>query len=638
MYKFIEKNRKKFLAIFAVGLMIVFILPTMPFDSGAGGREVAFRLGDETVNLAEARQAASDLEAVQAAAPGAVFGLLGAMDGSVPRELIESLDENKEMFLLLQKEAEQLGVRAPEDEVGVYAVALAQEGVDRQAAQRAVRGLLLIRALFDRVTSGIKPSEAAVTRELARELQRVKLNLVHYATDDFANDVPAPTAEQLRAHFDAFMDKLPAGTTEQNPFGFGYMAPNRVTLSYVTLPRDQVAAVVKKRKSDFDWRVEALLHYRANQADYPVTQPADTQPSTTEPSTGPATSPAQSRPTTRPFEEVEGDIVDELIRPEVDRRTTEIANDVAERMKADFEAARKKSAGAPADFGTPAYLQRLKEDVQKKHGVQLGVSEINEPKSEEELRELPGIGRSFLERGESFAQHVMRWAELLASPADRAADDALTLNEPSRPFRDFDDNFYVFQVREAKPAHPPTDMEAVKEKVEADLRRKLAFEAASSAARKLHAAAADGLAAAAQAAGKDVFTSPAFPNPASQFADPTPVDLLPGVDLPRTAYNQLVKQGFGLLERATPDKPHPREVVSLPAAGRVVVAELGEVERLWDDAFAEIARQQFGRNIAARRAAPLLEEYFKPEAVKQRLAYRNPNDAPPKPTTAPAGG
>lgn len=634
MYKFIQKNQKKFLAIFAVGLMIVFILPTMPFDSGAGGREVAFRLGDETIHSAEAIQAASDLEAAQAAEPRLVFGLLGVMEGRVPPQLAITLNENKEMFLLLQKEAEQLGLRAPEDEVGANAVALAQEGVDRQAAQRTVRGLLLIRALFDRVTSGIKPSEAAVTRELARELQRVKLNLVHYAIDDFANDVPAPTDGQLRAHFEAFKDKLPGGTTEQNPFGFGYMAPNRVTLSYLTVPRDQVAAVVKKRKSDFDWRVEALLHYRANPGDYPVTQPADTQPST-----GPATAPAQSGPTTRPFEEVETEIVNELIRPEVDRRAAEIASEIAERMKSDFQAVQKKSAAAAAEFATSAYLQRVKEDVQKKHGVQLGVSEIDEPKSEEELRELPGIGRSFLDRGESFAQHVMRWTEPLASPADRAADDALSLNEPSHPLRDFDGNLYVFQVRQATPARAPADMEAVKEKVEADLRRKLAFEAASEAARKLHAAAAtDGLAAAAKAAGKDVFTSPAFPNPASQFADPTPVDLLPGVDLPRMAYNQLVKQGFGLLERATPDKPHPREVISLPAAGRVVAAELGEVERLWDDAFAEIARQQFGQSIAARRAAPLLEEYFRPEAVKQRLAYRNPNDAPPKPTTAPAGG
>ena len=32
MYKFMQRNRKKMLAVFAVGLMIVFILPQVAFD------------------------------------------------------------------------------------------------------------------------------------------------------------------------------------------------------------------------------------------------------------------------------------------------------------------------------------------------------------------------------------------------------------------------------------------------------------------------------------------------------------------------------------------------------------------------------------------------------------------------------
>jgi hypothetical protein len=633
MYKFIQKNQKKFLAIFAVGLMVVFVLPSLPNQADRGS-DTAFHLGDEKITMTEGREAADDWQALLREVPQA---LLPSTLGSVG-VAFEDMREHPELFLLLQKEATRLGLQPSDSQVDErvqlitqFAPMLGQPVRDPAQLRRSLRSLSLVQALFDRAMSGIKPSDALVTRELARNAQRVKLDLVHYATEDFAKDVPAPTAEQLQKHFDEYRNTLAGTPTEQNRFGFGYMVPNQVKLLYLTVPRDEVAKAVRQRKSDFDWRVEAMLQYRANPSRFPVTQPAETQPGT-QPSTA-----AASRPTTRPFEEVQGQIIDDLIKPEVDRKLDELVASVADRMRADFEARQRKSAGAPEDFGTLAYLQRIKADVQQRHGVELGVelgvAEINEPKSVQGLRELGGIGQSFTTGGEPFAGLVMDWAEPFVDAARKAHSDVLSIGEPSRPLRDPAGNAYVFQLREATAAHPPADLAAVKDQVEADLRTKLAFELATAAARKLEAAAAaaGGLEAAAKAASKDVFTTPGFlsrPGARPSGFEPAPANPLPGVDLPPAARERLLATAFELLERGTPDKAHPTAVTELPAAGRVVVAELADVEREWTDAEEDARRQQAAQQIVGDHARRVLEEHFAVGAVKQRLGYRTFGEAP----------
>ena len=694
MYKFMQKNRKKLLAIFAVGLMVVFIIPPMANESIGGTRDTAFYLGDESVSMQEARHARDQwvtlIDSLRGMPPQILQNILGDVI-----LIADDMQEHPELFLLLQREAASQGLRATDEQVEEFQNLLTRiaslfggGGVrDAAALREAVRELLAVRALFERVGSGMKTSQAMVTRELAKTGQRVKLDLVHYSTEDFAKDVPAPTPEQLQKHFDAYKDKLPGSPTEQNPFGFGYLVPAQVKLNYLTLPAEEVARKVRGVKGDlargvkhdetyFEWAMKAELHYRANPDRYPASEPATRPTTATQPgsavddavaavigagggdspaeapaaaaTTNPTTTGPSTGPTTRGITpEQEAEIIEELIKPQVDRRIDEIAAAVAERMKADFEAAQRNSAGAPEDFGSAAYLQRVRDDVQKRHDVQLGVSEINESKTQAGLRELKGIGQSFLE-SESFPQYVMRWAAPFAAAADKGAAEVLSINEPSRPFRDFDGNVYVFQLREATPSRPPADMGAVKDKVEADLRTALGFEAATAAAKKLHAAPGR-LAAAAGEAGKDVFTTPQFFNRQGSVVDPRaaaaadpaaqvpqPVDLLPGVSLPAAARDQLVEAAFELLERGTPDKRHPREVVPLPAAGRVVVAELADVERQWQDKDDDLLRQQVARELAAGRASRVLEEYFKPDAVRQRLAYRNPNEAPPTPAAAPA--
>src|SRR5918999_1145255 len=97
-----------------------------------------------------------------------------------------------------------------------------------------------------------------------------------------------------------------------------------------------------------------------------------------------------------------------------------------------------------------------------------------------------------------------------------------------------------------------------------------------------------------------------------------PAPLIPAVELPADARDKLVGHAFDLLARTTPDRPHPTGVVELPTAGRVVVAELAEVQRPWKDDDQELLAYEVGRQIANSRALRVLSDYFKLSTVKRR--------------------
>ena len=623
MYKFMQRNRKKMLAIFAVGLMIVFVLPQVAFDQTRGTeREVVGHVAGEALHAGELRYAHEQWRVIQQQDfPGQndVTGELAL--------LAEEIERNPALFLLLQKEADQLGLRVSDEEVDNFLTYLqrrnGQFGMRMPSPlelKPALRNVLVIRALMRRVAGGLKPSGPLVLRELADQEQRVKLNLVHYSAEDFKKSVPTPTDDQLRQQFEEFKNADAGVATAANPFGFGYRVPAKVRLHYLTVPRDEVARVVRKSKSEFQWRVDALLRYRENLSRYAVTQPAETQPATN-PATTRAT--ASSRPTTRPFDEVQEQVIGELTKPEIDKKVEEIASALHSRLSADYEAYQKKTAAAPADFGTRPYLERVTADIERRHGVKIGVSEINEPKTQEALAELKGIGQSAI--GERpFAQYVMRWAGPLLPPAQTGPTEVLSLEEPSPRLRDAAGNVYVFQLKDAQPAHAPADLNAVKAKVENDLRTRLAFENATAAARKLRDAASSAgrIEPAAKSAGKDVFTTPDFFDRIGETAEGKKAVLIPQVELPEAARDQLIADAFKQLAAATPDKPHPISLVELPTAARVVVHDLAEVERGWRDDDRHLNELQAARQITSRNALRVLRKYFTYDAVKGRVDFR----------------
>jgi hypothetical protein len=651
MYKFMQRNRRKMLAVFAVGLMIVFVLPQVAFDRTRGTeREVIGSVAGTDIHAGEIRNAHEQWrELMQHDFPGQ-----NDVTGHVAL-LAEDIERNPALFVLLQKEAEQLGLHVSNESVDDFLTYLQRRNgtfgmrmPDPVALKPALRSVMLVRALMSRVAGSLKPSGPLVLRELADQNQRVKLRLVHYSAEDFKQGVPRPSDDELRKHFDQFKNADPGVATPANPFGFGYRVPAKVRLQYLTVPHDEVARVVRESRSKFDWRVAAIRYHRENPSRYAATQPAETQP-TTQPATTRAA--ANSGPTTRPFAEVEEQVIQDIMKKPIDDKLKEISSGLHARLVADFEAYQKKSASAPGDFGTRQYLERIAADVEKRYGVKLGISEINDPKTQEALAEIKGIGQSFVDE-RSFAQYVIRWAEPLLPPGQTGPTEVLSLDEPSPRFGDVAGNVYIFQLKDAQAAHAPADISAVKDKVESDLKTKLGFETAAATARKLLDAAgtaptsgptsgpatapsavASRLEPAAKSAGKDVFVTPDFFDRIGETADRKPAVLIPQVELPEAARDQLVGDAFKQLMLATPDNPHPLSLIELPTAARVVVHELADVERAWTQEQQPLAEMQAARQMTGRNAMRVLRKYFTYDAVKARVDY-----VPKRPETPGAAG
>jgi hypothetical protein len=623
MYKFIQRNQKKMLAIFSVGLMIVFILP-QTMKSRHPSQEAVFHLGKEAVTVGEVRQAAADWRVIRQFMPRAAMQV---------QFYTGDIERNPDAFLLLIKEAQQLGLRASESQVNDVVTAIATNlSMQGQAVpanvdlRSGVASMILVNDLFQRVESSLKTSGPAAVHALAENYQRVKLNLVHYAVDDFRKDVAAPTDEQLKKQFEDFKNTPPGNPGQGNPFGFGYLIPAQVQLAYLTVPRDEVARAIRHTKPEIDWETDAVPVYKADPwKHYPGGKPKPpAAPSTTQSTTQPATEPVAANWNSLSPAGKEPYIQD-VMKPAVDARIEEIATAVNDRMSADFTAHQKMSFGAPNDFQSRAYLDRIAADIEKRFGVKLGVSEINDPKDERGLGEIKGIGQASA-GDQPFPSYVFRWAEPLVPAVQKTSADVLKIGQPSRRFHDAAGNVYIAQLRDAKPAHPPADLNAVKDKVDADLRTKLAYDAALAAAKKLHdAAGAKGLAEAAKAANKDVFESPAFFDNRGN-ADASPAVLIPHVNLAPSARQTMVAGAFELLAKASPEKPHPTSLIEMPAAGRIVVAELGDVERIWPDDQQQLAELDAARELTIRRAPQVMSQYFSFDALKQRLQYSNPNE------------
>ena len=654
MYRFFQRNQKKLLAVFGAFLMVVFILPTT-FNSNRGAREnpVVAYLGDEKVRASEFGQARADWDAVRRVAiPVGPFQQISYARLKLGRVAME-IEQSPELFLLLQKEALRQGIRIAPDRVDNLAQEFDLRGnanaEEKERLRHAAEAFLLVQTLHDRVMDNVKVSEPRVERQLALDEQEVRLNLVELRADTFEKSAAAPTPQEVQEHFRRYANVLPgqpataAATAPSSPgaaagsLSFGYKYPDRVKLQYLAINREQVRQAVKKGKSDYDWEVAAQRYYQTHQREFPVT----TQPTSSP--LGPASPLAALPSTTRPFADVKDQVMERVLQPEVERVLSDVRNTVLRRMANDWQqyrgqaqagksttapastAARASTgpASQPSGYGSFAYLERLAADVQKQFGVLPAVtSKADQWLTAEDLSKLPGIGTAARRTdGLEFANYVLQSAEpFMPFPEKADPSSVLSIMEPSEPLESMGD-VYVFRLTDAQAAHPPADLAEVREKVESDLRAARGYARALEEAKKfLEAATKDRLPAAAAAAGKEVVPTGFFSRGQFGFGPTT----IPNFPTEQEARDRLVQEAFEkLLAEATPQKPHPVALIELPSERRVLVAELGDVTSQLkpDESFRE--RLRVARQIAFRQGQDLAAEWFRADAVKNRLGYRS---------------
>ena len=664
MYRFIQKNNKKLLAVFAAFLMVVFILPSTMNQMGGGGDPVLATIGDEELHASAFQQAEQEWRMLSElrAGPQTRFSaggrlpftyLLGwnemsefeLMQGQPPVP-VRAITANPRMYLLLQREAQRMGIAIAEDRVNDILVneLAGMQPPDKQSLERlrrAIANFMLVQVGFERASSVIKVSQPAVRHEMARRMQNVTVNLVEIPAAAYAEKAAAPTTQQLHAQFDKYKDTDPQ-VTKDNPFGFGYRYPNRVKLQYITVPREDVRKMVEASKSEYEWEVEAQKYYLQNQSQFPTTQGSEAEAPFS--LAGPTTASTRSsttqaaRATTRPFAEVKDDAKSRVLIPEVERRATEIQTRITTIMGADYlafrnampggaagttqpatggAAAPKSSQGVP--YGSYEYLQRLAQTIQRDFKVLPTVAAFDDKlRDAKELATLERIGTTTeSETGAQFAEYATTAAEAFLPPERRDDPAALSVYEPSRVLRDIGNNAFVFRLTAADPAHAPASINEVADAVRNDVIAAASFEQAKVEATKLlEQAKQAGLKQAAQSPQKNVLTVGPFSSDVR--------GKLPGLEFKDEASSPVFASGaFDLLSTPAPrDGAKPIGLIEVASEGKVYVAELADVQQR-----SQMTRS--GASPAADIERGMLSElergfeinWYNFEDVKKRLNY-----------------
>src|SRR5581483_11660900 len=125
----------------------------------------------------------------------------------LPAKLVQDIQDHPELFLLLQIEAKNDGVSVDPDQARSL-VANIENDIDvtsprAQEAVQAASALLLVQAEVNRLGTAVKVS-APAWQHAAQAEQMARLNLVEFRVDDFEKNVPVPTPEQLRQHFEKY--------------------------------------------------------------------------------------------------------------------------------------------------------------------------------------------------------------------------------------------------------------------------------------------------------------------------------------------------------------------------------------------------------------------------------------------------
>ncbi len=657
MYKFMKRNQRKMLAIFAAGLMVVFILPTT-FKGSQGngarndrtvGRVAAYDADFKASDLAMAKEDIEILSRLplRGTSLPAIFILASMQDvqryymmmsfgqAGAPPAPIQELMTHPELLAMLEKEARLMGVSVSPDRLGTVLAneIVIPETLDAETKDRyrlAVANLLTVQAAFDRTASNIHISEPMKRRSLAQFDQKLTLDIVEFPTKDYLANVAAPTTQQVANQFEKYAnDSADGGDPKVNPFGFGYRYPNRVKLQYITVNRDAVRESIKPTKltedEQYNWEVSANKYYAANKALFTTTQPS-TKPSGV-PFALDATSQPTSGPSIKPFTEVKEEVISRLVRDATDKKIEAIQNKISSKLASDWltysqiaTTSTTKASAAMTSFGVPynsyEYLQALAADIQKQDGVLPQVTSVADDfKTVDQLTALPGIGRSHF-NNQPFGVYAIGAAEAFAPPAMKTSSNALHLYQPSRPVRDDLENVYVFRLMATDPSHTPLSATEVAGKVEMDWKQATAYDQARTAANQLIATAktSGNLKSTAEAAKKAVITAGPF--------DGLRARDIPGFSVSDNISRMLFLKGaVDLLGFATPENPRPIRVIELPREGKVLIAQLAKVEPAWKPDAQYADEMQISEQIRQEFERQLRVEWFDYDNVVARLRY-----------------
>jgi len=191
-------------------------------------------------------------------------------------------------WLLLKKEAELAGIAIPKEQSkNILADAIPQlaQGLtysqlissimNRQGiAEDEILGIfgnLLAVLEYARVVCASEDiTNSQIMHDISRENELVDVEFVRMDSSVFAADQSQPDREQLIKHFDKHKEYFSGDLSEQNPYGFGYKLPDRISLEHIIVKLDDISKIVTKPTQE-----DTEDYYQKNREKFTVEVPQD---------------------------------------------------------------------------------------------------------------------------------------------------------------------------------------------------------------------------------------------------------------------------------------------------------------------------------------------------------------------------
>ncbi len=628
MTKFFRQYSRFFLLVFMSVLMVVFVIGDA-IGRGSSARadaldtEVGTAFG-ESVRDSHLRRAMADLQ--MAASIGLIPTPLARLEQISPEQREQTIG-----VYLMMREAEQLGVRVSEAQLRelLSRMQMTDEQFSLLTSRFGRRSASQVYDALGRVMSVGMFFQAQADAGLGQPLPqledtyrnfmqnaKVKVSVIDanaFLTEDQPDDA------QLAVLFEEGKDRLDEHTAEE--LHFGYQLPDRVKLEWITLNPKRIEDEVTIRE------VDAERFYRSNPDRYRTS----------------AEGPALDGQATilKPYEEVR-----EQVRATV--RTLKAIEEARREINLIRETAAGpwKSMPRGADGTRPAPAADQQMDLTTAIGASRFAEYIVRRETgwltREELGAMPVLGgaRMQVERQRVAAPEVIFHVEGLAGPSEESPLPLLRTGEPGPVLTSFDTRAtgasepyqpIAFRVLAVEPSGPPRTMEEVRGKLVDDWRRQRAMQRAGEFARELAEQArsvgleqavaeaealrsalqdADARAVSTDGTALEIYTKRLTPIEPPRF--------------PRFATNVSGVRSTPLHERiyelADDDSPHRVALAASPADKAWVVAELFEVEPLYQGEFDQ-QRASFDQRSEMSQRFRFVQLWCDYENIKARTRF-----------------
>lgn len=541
MLKFFRKYNKQILVVGGVLLMVIFLIqPAISIFMPTGAGRVEGTIDGVDVTVGEQRQATAQMR------------LLGGLNPLLARDV----GDDPLRWIQLQRRANRLGLSASEQEVGSF---MAELGVTpERLAQILLRFETTEDAVYNTVRSYLAVSKyrnlasGVVTQSVLERLgamaqaqqalsqarqfnqqgqmqlavfiqqqamqmyaaaeghQRVSEPAVRHAVRDSSAQVAGrvvllqarertdrvdePTQAELEELFQQYKGVAPG---QGEPYGFGYLVPDRIRVEWLSVSRSDVAGTIEIDEA------EAVAYYRENEQRF--------QPQAT-PEGEEAPEPFGAFPSRAVRERVIEALRTQKTSQKVERITDAAQNLMRQPLRRldDDEDGYKI---IPDDL-VPPPLAEVADRLEENYGIALDIGRATD--SWVSLRNLQTLGplantvMADRQPAVPFSQYIASAKELDPDPRNPLVPLRLQVGTPSETMVGFNnDNSYVFRLTDAEAGHVPESLDEVREQVAADARLLAAYQALTAESSKwLMQARSEGLDALAEEPGASLRTLP----------------------------------------------------------------------------------------------------------------------------------